>query len=50
MNTPFLYGTSEVTEESFNFGLRQMINTNSPMLFQNDTEALAFGDNFLSWG
>ena len=30
----------EVTEESFNYGLRQMINTNSPM-FQSDTEMLA---------
>ncbi len=30
----------EVTEESFNFGLRQMINTNSPM-FLTDTESLA---------
>lgn len=30
----------EVTEGSFNYGLRQMINTNSPM-FQNDTEVLA---------
>ncbi len=30
----------EVTEESFNYGLRQMINTNSPM-FQSDTETLA---------
>ena len=29
-----------VTEDSFNYGLRQMINTNSPM-FQSDTEALA---------
>lgn len=32
--------TVEVTEESFNFGLRQMINTNSPM-FLTDTESLA---------
>ena len=31
---------TEVTEDSFNYGLRQMINTNSPM-FQSDTEALA---------
>ncbi len=30
----------EVTEESFNYGLKQMINTNSPM-FQGDTEMLA---------
>ena len=30
----------EVAEESFNYGLRQMINTNSPM-FQSDTEMLA---------
>ena len=32
--------TKEVSEESFNYGLRQMINTNSPM-FQSDTETLA---------
>lgn len=32
--------TVEVTEQSFSFGLRQMINTNSPM-FLNDTESLA---------
>ena len=31
---------NKVTEESFNYGLSQMINTNSPM-FQNDTETLA---------
>jgi len=31
--------TTEVTEESFNYGLKQMINTNSPM-FLNDTESL----------
>ena len=31
---------NKVTEESFNYGLSQMINTNSP-LFQNDTETLA---------
>ncbi len=32
--------TSEVTEQSYNYGLKQMINTNSPM-FLNDTENLA---------
>ena len=32
--------TVEVTEQSFSFGLQQMINTNSPM-FLNDTESLA---------
>ena len=31
---------TEVSEQSFNYGLRQMINTNSPM-FLNDTETLA---------
>ena len=31
---------TEVTEESFCYGLKQMINTNSPM-FQSDTETLA---------
>ncbi len=31
---------NKVTEESLNYGLSQMINTNSPM-FQNDTETLA---------
>ena len=30
----------EVTDESFNYGVTQMINTNSPM-FQSDTETLA---------
>lgn len=30
----------EVTEQHFNYGLRQLINTNAPM-FQNDTELLA---------
>jgi hypothetical protein len=30
----------EVTEQSFEYGLRQMVNTNSPM-FQSDTESLA---------
>ena len=30
----------EVTEQSFDYGLKQMINTNSPM-FQNDTETMA---------
>ncbi len=32
--------TSEVSEQSYNYGLKQMINTNSPM-FLNDTENLA---------
>ena len=31
---------TEVSEQSFNYGLKQMINTNSPM-FLNDTETLA---------
>ena len=31
--------SSEVTEQSFEYGLRQLLNTNSPM-FQNDTETL----------
>ncbi len=32
--------TADVTEQSYNYGLKQMINTNSPM-FLNDTENLA---------
>ena len=31
--------SSEVTEQSFEYGLRQLLNTNSPM-FQSDTETL----------
>lgn len=31
--------SSEVTEQSFEYGLRQLLNTNSPM-FQSDTESL----------